>query len=178
MTSWRKSDDNEKDSGKAISLADIKMKYNDFAEPFRSANAWIPEGTPVYANRVTYWEPFPWDSFGGKLSLAGDAAHPMTLRKLSFWSRITKKLQNSPVSTDRGQGLNHAITDASNYVAALRAVNAGEERLEDVIDRYETEMIARRREEVRLSKLNTEMVHDWDRLIRSPLFQMGIKRSG
>ena len=38
-------------------------------------------------------------------------------------------------------------------------------------------MIARGGEEVRLSKVNTEMVHDWDRFVQSPLFKMGIKRS-
>ena len=37
-------------------------------------------------------------------------------------------------------------------------------------------MIARGGEEVRLSKMKTEMVHDWDRLVHSPLFKMGIKR--
>lgn len=82
MTSWRKSEDDEKDSSRAVGLADVKMKYEGFAEPFRSANAWVPDRTPVYANRVTYWEPFPWDNHGGKVSLAGDAAHPMTFRKL------------------------------------------------------------------------------------------------
>lgn len=82
MTSWRKSDDDEKDKIAAAGLAEIKMKTKDFAEPFRSANAWIPDGTPVYTNRMTYWEPIPWDNHGGRISLAGDAAHPMTFRKL------------------------------------------------------------------------------------------------
>ena len=39
-------------------------------------------------------------------------------------------------------------------------------------------MIARGGEEVRLSKMNTEMLHDLDRLVQSPLFTMGLKRSG
>ena len=82
MTSWRKCDDNEKDGTAAVRLANIKMRTKDFIEPFRSANAWIPDGTPVYANRMTYWEPFPWDNHAGRISLAGDAAHPMTFRKL------------------------------------------------------------------------------------------------
>lgn len=82
MTSWRKSDDDEKDKIAAAGLAEIKMKTKDFAEPFRSANAWIPDGTPVYTNRMTYWEPNPWDNHGGRISLAGDAAHPMTFRTL------------------------------------------------------------------------------------------------
>lgn len=41
-------------------------------------------------------------------------------------------------------------------------------------------MIARGGEEVRLSEMNTEMVHQWDKLMQSPLFQMGNqeKRTG
>lgn len=177
MTSWRKSEDDEKDSSRAVGLADVKMKYEGFAEPFRSANAWVPDGTPVYANRVTYWEPFPWDNHGGKVSLAGDAAHLMTFRKLHAGLEPRGVRGAYQIAADRGQGLNHAIIDAANYVAALRAVDPGHEDLKDAISRYEMEMIARGREEVRLSKLNTEMVHDWDRLVQSPLFQMGIKRS-
>lgn len=45
------------------------------------------------------------------------------------------------------------------------------------MDEYETEMIARGGEEVRLSKTNTEMVHQWDKLMQSPLFQKGVKRN-
>lgn len=83
MTSWRRAEDSEEDATAAVGLAEIKMKTKDFAEPFRSANAWIPDGTPVYTNRMTYWEPLEWNNHGGKISLAGDAAHPMTFRKLS-----------------------------------------------------------------------------------------------
>lgn len=50
MTSWRKSDDDEKIETADVGLADVKMRTKDFAEPFRSANAWIPKGTPVYTN--------------------------------------------------------------------------------------------------------------------------------
>ena len=79
--------------------------------------------------------------------------------------------------TDRGQGLNHAITDAAKYIATLGAVVSGHESLISGIGAYESEMIARGGEEVRLSKVNTEMVHDWDRLVQSPLFKMGIQKS-
>ncbi|KAL9073115.1 MAG: hypothetical protein Q9161_003169 [Pseudevernia consocians] len=157
MTSWRKSDDDEKDGTAAVRLANIKMRTKDFIEPFRSANAWIPDGTPVYANRMTYWEPFPWDNHAGRISLAGDAAHPMTFH--------------------RGQGLQHAIEDVAKYVAALATVKSGQAKLKDAIDEYETEMIARGGEEVRLSKLNTEMVHQWDKLMQSPLLQKGAKKN-
>ena len=38
-------------------------------------------------------------------------------------------------------------------------------------------MIARGGEDVRLSEMNTEMVHQWDKLMQSPLFQRGTKRN-
>ena len=177
MTSWRKSDEEAKDKSRVVALADIKAKYKDFAEPFRSANVWVPEGTPVYSNRITYWEPFPWDNHGGR-SLAGDPAHPMTFRKPHpSWSCISPISRSSPTIIDRGQGLSHSIADAAKYVAALKTVSCGQAKLKDAMDEYESEMIARGAKEVRLSLMNTDMVHDWDKFIQSPLVQMGTKRN-
>lgn len=74
LTSWPRADDSP------VTLEDIKARTADFADPFRCASAWIPDGTPIGGNRVTYWEPVPWDNRRGRISLAGDAAHPMTYR--------------------------------------------------------------------------------------------------
>lgn len=62
------------------SLANLKAKAATFGEPFRSANLWIPEGTKVHENKLSYWIPIPWDDRNGRITLAGDAAHPMTFR--------------------------------------------------------------------------------------------------
>ncbi len=77
MTSWRQ---DEGDANAAVGLADVKKRCQDFAEPFRSANLWVPDGTAVHANRVSFWETVAWDNRDGRVSLAGDAAHPMTFR--------------------------------------------------------------------------------------------------
>jgi hypothetical protein len=63
-----------------LSLENHKKKAETFAEPFRSANLWIPEGTPIIENKISYWIPIPWDDRNGRITLAGDAAHPMTFR--------------------------------------------------------------------------------------------------
>ncbi len=78
QTTWHKGSDD------VTSLPSLKAKAVNFAEPFRSANLWIPEGTRLYENKLSYWIPIPWDDHNGRITLAGDAAHPMTFRKLPF----------------------------------------------------------------------------------------------
>lgn len=51
------------------------------ADPFRSAILNIPDESPVYEIRLGYWEPIERDNLSGRVALAGDSAHPMTLRK-------------------------------------------------------------------------------------------------
>jgi hypothetical protein len=41
--------------------------------------------------------------------------------------------------------------------------------------KYEEEMKKRAGEEVRLSVLNTTMLHDWAKVIESPVFKAGLK---
>ena len=72
-------------------------------------------------------------------------------------------------SLDRGQGLNHAIADASSYVAALRGVKEEGVDLEDATDGYDVEVTARGGEEVKISMMNTDLVHHWDKLMQSDL---------
>lgn len=51
------------------------------AEPFRSAYlAVAPYGT-IWCDRLAEWRTEPWDNRNGRVTLAGDAAHPMTYRK-------------------------------------------------------------------------------------------------
>ena len=47
--------------------------------------------------------------------------------------------------------------------------------LKERIDAYEIEMRERGGQEVRLSELNTTMVHDWERLMNSPLVTKGLR---
>lgn len=49
-----------------------------FAEPWKSAFTWVPVGTYIPCDSVTYWEDsVAWDNRGGRVTLAGDAAHPI-----------------------------------------------------------------------------------------------------
>jgi hypothetical protein len=58
-------------------LAIIKEKAAGLAEPARSSFMWIPEGTQVHKADISYWITEPWDNHQGRLTLVGDAAHPM-----------------------------------------------------------------------------------------------------
>jgi len=45
-------------------------------EPFRSAILWMPpERTTMSVSQLHYWATAPWDGRGGRVTLAGDAAH-------------------------------------------------------------------------------------------------------
>jgi len=71
-----------KSQGNAALLADLKKRTQGLSSPFRESFGTIPEGTKVWHARLTYWPTKPWDGRGGKVTLCGDAAHPMTFRKL------------------------------------------------------------------------------------------------
>jgi 2-polyprenyl-6-methoxyphenol hydroxylase-like FAD-dependent oxidoreductase len=57
-------------------LRRYKEKTAQECEPYRSASAWIPEGSRCHIDQLKYWAPEPWDSGAcGRITLAGDAAH-------------------------------------------------------------------------------------------------------
>ncbi len=96
----------------------------------------------------------------GRITLAGDAAHPMTFQ--------------------RGQGLNHAITDSLRLFEAIQKFwDNGQkgialEKRADAVSGYEKEMVARSGEEVRLGEKNSKMLHDWDMVMQSPAVTKGM----
>ena len=56
---------------------------NKLTEPFHSACASVPKDAPIWFERVAHWPTVAWDDRWGTVSLAGDAAHPMTFRECS-----------------------------------------------------------------------------------------------
>ncbi|KAE9967440.1 hypothetical protein EG328_008182 [Venturia inaequalis] len=152
QTTWRKTEGED-----PTSLEALKKKAETFCEPFRSANLWVPEGTTVTSNNLSYWVPVHWDNRGGRITLVGDAAHPMTFQ--------------------RGQGMNHGIKDAQvlvqQLVSATADSNGVDNALQTAVDGYQTEMVERAAEEVQMGVLNTEMLHDWTRFSQSALMQKG-----
>lgn len=54
-------------------LAMLKDMAKDFAEPWKSAFLWIPEGTPTPHSNLGFWVTIPWDNRKGAVTLAGYA---------------------------------------------------------------------------------------------------------
>ncbi|KAL4802525.1 hypothetical protein BDV18DRAFT_154218 [Aspergillus unguis] len=84
-----------------------------------------------------------WDNRDGKVTLAGEAAHAMTMY--------------------RGEAGNHGILDVHYLVAAIERIYAGGDA-KDEIDRYEAEMSERGRRAVLLSRRACIEAHQWESL--------------
>lgn len=141
-------------------LAQQKEFAKDFCDPWKSAYEWTPDDNPVWYLGLTDWDPgreaCRWDNHGGLITMAGDAAHPMTYQ--------------------RGQGLNHSVTDAKVLCDTIVKIEEGGDRKE-LMAAYEHEMIERAGKEVRDGTQNTTLLHDWKRVKESPFFNRGVSKS-
>ncbi|KAF2096666.1 FAD/NAD(P)-binding domain-containing protein, partial [Rhizodiscina lignyota] len=119
-------------------------KYGEnYCEPFRSATRWVRDDQIITPDKYRVWcRPTQWDNHGGRITLAGDAAHPM--------------------GPHRGQGLNNALEDASQLNRAIRAIVAGELPIKDAIDAYDAEVLARGSKEIQVSCRQGYSNHFWD----------------
>lgn len=131
-----------------------------FVDPWKSVFEWMKPDHPVWYSKLRNWDPslpeHRWDNKLGRVTLAGDAAHPMTFQ--------------------RGQGLNHAIMDAYTIKKAIDSFweLPDLEKRADAVGEYEKEMIARGGEEVRLSEENSIAIHDWRKVMESPSLRSGL----
>jgi 2-polyprenyl-6-methoxyphenol hydroxylase-like FAD-dependent oxidoreductase len=161
--SWASSLDEQAETtdwDNAKRLAQIKEKAKEYADPWKSAYEWLPDNHPVWYMGMTDWDPASpdavWDNHSGLVTLAGDAAHTMTYQ--------------------RGQGLNHSITDAAKLTDAIQSFRGGATDQKTAIDAYEKEMKLRAGAEVQMSTQNTIMLHSWEKAMQSPVFQKGLDK--
>ncbi|QKX55334.1 uncharacterized protein TRUGW13939_02426 [Talaromyces rugulosus] len=139
----------------------IKETTKGLCEPFQTLIDSTPADSECYIDEMKYWVPVPFDNHAGRVTLAGDAAHPM----LIF----------------RGQGFQHAITDASNYVDALLRIKnsareTGIERL-DTMTGYDTEMIERTSKAVKQSLQEAEFSMNLETVSKMLMAQKGHGKS-
>lgn len=66
-------------------LAYFRRKGEGYCEPWKSVAKWIKDDTKIPFDKGTYWgNAALWDNRKGKMTICGDAAHPMTPRKSCF----------------------------------------------------------------------------------------------
>ncbi|KAH4162708.1 hypothetical protein HBI81_222970 [Parastagonospora nodorum] len=134
----------------------FKSRAAMYAEPWRSAGAAIDPSLSLPLDKGTYWaNSAAWDNRQGRMTLCGDAAHPMT--------------------PHRGQGLNNALQDASNFVAAMIKVKEGA-GLGEEVDKYDKEMLERGTAEMGVSLKQTLFIHNWETLMQSPMVKIGMRQ--
>ncbi|KAG6007143.1 hypothetical protein E4U21_006327 [Claviceps maximensis] len=125
----------------------IESNTPPLRDVFQSAIEWTPRDSSVYINEMKYWIPTPWDNLGGRVTLAGDAAHPMLIY--------------------RGQGFQHSITDVDNYVETLTRLElagGGDARRANALMNYDAEMISRGAKAVQQSLEEAEKALDPDKI--------------
>lgn len=145
-------------------------------EPLRSVFLAAGETGTLGCERLAQWPTVAWDNRQGRITLAGDAAHPMTYRQYAPLRDPTVSLMRT--SPDRGQGLSHAIHDAAYLGRVIEEHLVGGKALSEVIEGYEKELVERGHEAVVSSGQNSLMLADWARLRESPMFKMGLTRDG
>ncbi|KAK2035316.1 putative monooxygenase [Colletotrichum zoysiae] len=128
-------------------------------EPFRSTLEWTPRDSACFLGEMKYWLPSPWETHDGRVTLAGDAAHPM----LPF----------------RGQGLQHAIIDVQKYtigLTQLRGIDSTTHRKE-VMLAYQADVIERGSKAVAQSLQEAENALDIKTVGQMLLVKQGHGRS-
>jgi 2-polyprenyl-6-methoxyphenol hydroxylase-like FAD-dependent oxidoreductase len=87
LATWPKQDTNDGENTTTaadVNLADeFRKRAEGWADPFKSAVDWMPNDIKAKAVPFKIWAPpvSGWDTRGGRVTLAGDAAHSMTFRK-------------------------------------------------------------------------------------------------
>ncbi|GAB0136404.1 hypothetical protein EsDP_00004705 [Epichloe bromicola] len=138
----------------------IENNTSPLRDVFQSAIDWTPRDSSVHIDEMKYWIPTPWDNLGGRVTLAGDAAHPMLIY--------------------RGQGFQHSITDVNNYVETLtRLESLGDDAAlrGEALMNYDAEMIDRGSKAVQQSLEEAEKSLDPEKIKHMLMATKGHVRS-
>jgi len=134
-------------------LAWVKETSGDLIEPFRGTIMGTRESEGCYVDEMRTWVPVEWDTRGGRVTLAGDAAHPMLVY--------------------RGQGYQHAVLDAQRFVEALVSVREGRVGREEAIKAYTDDVVERGAKAVTQSLKEAEMSMDLESIKNSIMAKQG-----
>ncbi|CAJ2508578.1 Uu.00g136040.m01.CDS01 [Anthostomella pinea] len=132
-------------------LPELKQWATKLVDPWKSAIEWLPDDAVIETQRIAYWHPFERNSWQGRVTLAGDAAHPM----VPF----------------RGQGLSHCIADVTSLLAQVQAHLEEKKPLAEAINDYDAEVVARAGDEVKVSLQTMDFLLTWELVEQSPSFK-------
>ncbi|KAF7591689.1 hypothetical protein BBP40_001197 [Aspergillus hancockii] len=122
----------------------MKHRAEDFVPILKNVVQNIPEGTPVLGIKLADWECLDSDNRNGRMTLAGDTAHDMTMY--------------------RGEAANHGLLDAFQFVDAIDQIYNGRTDQKSALDVYEKGMRVRTKRAVRLSQQACRDAHAWEQL--------------
>lgn len=128
----------------AARLEFMKQRAQDFDPRLRRVWEGIPEGTVVTEVKLADWPCLEWDNRNGRVTLASDAAHAMTMY--------------------RGEAANHGLLDAMLLARALKKVYSGEVEQQEAINEYEKDMRKRAEPAVLMSRQACYDAHTWENL--------------
>ncbi|KIX09766.1 uncharacterized protein Z518_00847 [Rhinocladiella mackenziei CBS 650.93] len=156
LATWPKQEQIGDVSGDENMVDELRRRMDGWTDPYKSAVEWAPKDVKAKAVPFKIWAPSSnWDNHGGRVTLSGDAAHSMTFH--------------------RGQGANNAIRDSERFVNAMLKVKSGESTLADAVAEYDEDVITRGKQEVEVSRLQTNAFHDHANFSSSPIMKHGIK---
>ena len=89
--SWNSSIEQQDEEAKTYDnksrLKQVRELSKGYTQPWKSAFEWLPEDQPAWYFGLTAWDPsleeHNWENKNGRVTLVGDAAHPMTYRMSS-----------------------------------------------------------------------------------------------
>lgn len=141
MISWfRKSPSDDIPDSNTDRLQTMRSLSSNFAPTLRTLVEIIPLETQIQAFTISDWPTTRWPNHNGRITLAGDAAHAMTMY--------------------RGEGVNHGVTDASLLSEQIHHLSLGDGTQENLINEYEEEVLRRAHDAVLLSRHACLDAHD------------------
>ncbi|KAJ6786154.1 hypothetical protein PWT90_00716 [Aphanocladium album] len=142
IQSWMaKTPEDEVPAADADRIAVMKRRAEEFHPDLRRVIHGFPDDVEIIEILLQDWPCQAWDNRGGRVTLAGDAAHAMTMY--------------------RGEAANHGILDARNLCRAITAAARGEKELKAAIDGYDEELLERTNPAALLSRQACLDAHDF-----------------